>query len=289
MTRALFLTSGWLVCSLPAQTHYVTHPTPATRIEVPKGGVTVPMLDIGGRPVVEVYVNGKGPYRFIFDTGASATVISTELINDLGLSSAAGMSFFIRVDELRVAGARINGLSAARISMLGGLGGDNPPKGVLSASAFPGSLVRLDYPGRQVHIEEGQLPPADNRRIFEYDRDQTLPVVPIRIAGRETHVHLDSGSPFGLMLPNHFLKELKLTAEPVALRRARTNAGDFAVTGAGVDGAIELGDYTLDIPQVRFSDLRPGPEPGIGNIGYEVLRRFVVTLDSKNRRIGLVR
>lgn len=39
------------------------------------------------------------------------------------------------------------------------------------------------------------------------------------------------------------------------------------------------------LDEVRFSDARPGP--AVGNIGYDVLRDFVVTLDSKNRRIRL--
>jgi Retroviral aspartyl protease len=50
-------------------------PAPAG-IEVPKDGVTIPMQDMGGRPVVEIKINGKGPYRFILDTGAVTTVVS---------------------------------------------------------------------------------------------------------------------------------------------------------------------------------------------------------------------
>lgn len=40
---------------------------PAMRIDVPPAGTTVPMLDVGGRPMVEVRVNGKGPYAMILD------------------------------------------------------------------------------------------------------------------------------------------------------------------------------------------------------------------------------
>ncbi len=31
-------------------------------IEVPAQGVSLPMLDFGGRPVVNIKINGKGPY-----------------------------------------------------------------------------------------------------------------------------------------------------------------------------------------------------------------------------------
>jgi beta-lactamase superfamily II metal-dependent hydrolase len=34
---------------------------------------TVPMLDVGGGPMVDVRINGKGPYPLILDTGATDT------------------------------------------------------------------------------------------------------------------------------------------------------------------------------------------------------------------------
>lgn len=36
-------------------------------------------------PFVQVTISGKGPYRFALDTGASSTVIDTDVANELGL------------------------------------------------------------------------------------------------------------------------------------------------------------------------------------------------------------
>jgi len=68
-----------------------------------------------------------------------------------------------------------------------------------------------------------------------------------------------------------------------------SSGGEFPVSIARLNGTIELGKYKLDLDDVRFSDARPGPGPAVGNIGYDILRHFVVTLDSKNRRIQLDR
>jgi hypothetical protein len=118
-----------------------------------------------------------------------------------------------------------------------------------------------------------------------------MPILPLasalRIAGHDVHVHLDTGSPFGLVLPVKFLAELPLASYPRQSRKVRTGGGEFPVSIARVDGAIELGTYKLDLGEVRFSDARPGPGPTIGNIGYDVLCHFVVTLDSQNRRIRI--
>lgn len=54
-------------------------------------------------------------------------------------------------------------------------------------------------------------------------------------------------------------------------------------------GTIAIGAYPLELREVKFSDLRPGAGPGIGNVGAEVLRGFIVTFDAKNRRVKLER
>jgi hypothetical protein len=86
-----------------------------------------------------------------------------------------------------------------------------------------------------------------------------LPVAPVVVAGRTCVIHVDSGAPSGVMLPMHYAKELALAAELTPAGKARTVAGEFEVFTAPVKGAITLGEFTLDVPSVRFSDLRPGP------------------------------
>ena len=251
------------------------------RFHVPEGGISIPMQDVGGRPLVDLLINGKGPFPFILDTGASATVIDNALVAELSLNTP--------LREVRMGDAVIENLPAYPFRGLAGLGGDRPPRGVLSAAAFPGYLLTLDYPARKITLRRGELPAPDQRRVFEYDDRDPLPMVPLQLPGRLYKVHVDSGSPGGLMLPLRFLDELKLTEKPVDSGRARTVAGEFALKTAPVEGTISLGEYPLDLPRVTFSDLRPGPAPGPGNIGYQVLRAFILTIDSKNRRLKFER
>jgi hypothetical protein len=272
-------------------------PVPAS-IEVPRDGVTVPMQDMGGRPVVELKINGRGPYRFILDTGAMTTVVNDDLSRELSLSSPRGMQVaaagggtppaIVAIHDLRIGDAVLQDVIAAAMPMGGLLKGENAPRGVLSASSFPGYLLTYNYPGKRISIKKGALESADSKRIFQYTEDQVLPTVPIRIAGHGTEVHLDTGSGFGLTLPVRFLRELPLASQPKEAGTVRTGGGgEFPVSVARVDGTVELGEYKLDLDEVRFSDARPGAGPATGNIGFDVLRHFVVTLDSENRRIRL--
>ena len=271
-------------------------PTP-TGIQVPGNGVTVPMQDMEGRPVIDVKINGKGPYRFVLDTGASTTVVSEELSRELSLTPPAGVQVaavgggpaptIVVIHDVHIRDALLEGMIAAVMPLGALLKGENAPRGVLSAANFPGYLLTYDYPGKLISIKKGALESADSNSIFQYTEEQVLPTVPVRIAGHDRQVHLDTGSAFGLTLPVKFLTELPLATQPKEAGRVRTGGGEFPVSIARLNGTIELGKYKLNLDEVRFSDARPGPGPVVGNIGYDVLRHFVVTLDSKNRRIQI--
>ena len=254
------------------------------------------MQNWGGRPVVEVRINGKGPYRFLVDTGANVTLIAADLSAELSLPAPDGPQVTtpdgsppppaVTIHELRIADAALGDLLAV-VMPLGGffMNSDTAPRGVLSAAYLSGCLVTFDYPAKRILIRKGELDAADSRSIFEYGEDQILPTVPVRVAGHETHVHLDTGSPMGLTLPMRFLSELPLASPPKDAGMARATGGSFPISVASVQGAVELGKYKLDLAEVRFTDVSPVGGAPIGNTGDDVLRQFVVTLDSKNRRI----
>ena len=271
------------------------HPGPAPNsIEIPAGGISLPMDDFGGRPVVNVEIGGKGPFRFIVDTGATLSVIEPRLQQELGLAAATDvqamapgggpMHAILSIPELRIGQMVIRGLTVAALPG-NPLKGENVPPGVLSGSSFPGYLLTFDYPRRLIRIRKGELARPDSRALFDYPEESPLPTVPIRVAGREIRAHLDTGSGHGLTLPMSLLHELPLGSEPKDAGTSATHMGEFPVRRAKVKGPIELGRFRLDVPEASFADVRSGADASIGNVGYEVLRDFAVTLDSKNRRI----
>lgn len=62
-----------------------------TKINRPAGKelVTIPFELINNRPFVKVMVNGKGPFRFVIDTGASMSVLSDKTAALLGVKPVA--------------------------------------------------------------------------------------------------------------------------------------------------------------------------------------------------------
>jgi len=266
-------------------------------IEVPPCGVSLPMQNVGGRPIVEVKINGKGPYRFILDTAASGNVIDPGLQDELALPKSPMMASFpghggtmtlVAVEQMSVGAAKLGGLTAVVMHLDKLFTGDHPPRGVLSTAAFPGHLVTFDYPKKKIGIAKGKLVPDDAKTIFAYTEDDLLPTVPVHVGDREVRVHVDTGAAYGLLLPRHYLDELPLASKPVdSGQKNRTPMGEAPIMVAHVKGPIVLGSYPLAATDVRFADVSPGGGPPSGSVGYDALRGFVVTLDSRNRLVRL--
>ncbi len=64
--------------------------TPAESIFGGKPDISLPVLWFRGIPLVPVSINGKGPYPFLFDTGASNTILAAQFCSLLGLTPSSG-------------------------------------------------------------------------------------------------------------------------------------------------------------------------------------------------------
>lgn len=120
--------------------------------------------------VVPVHLNGRGPYRFILDTGATLTCVSERLAAELSLPEppgqiavgagvgGAGRTRLVRIDSLRVGSARAENLPACALDLtaaqstgveFSGLVGLNFLREFRVVLDFERDVVRLTHPGRE--------------------------------------------------------------------------------------------------------------------------------------------
>lgn len=120
------------------------------------------------RPVllVPVFVNGKGPYEFALDTGATTTILSVELARSLGIEGeekkegvgAGGRTQVsiahvaslgvgaAKLENLQVAILDLNVLSQAAGAKLNGIIGYNYLKNFRVTIDYPQARLRLELP-----------------------------------------------------------------------------------------------------------------------------------------------
>jgi predicted aspartyl protease len=254
----------------------------------------VPMDVSAARPSIELRINGKGPFRLLFDTGSGADLIlDQELANDLGLettgtrrigdpnSPEAIEARVVTVDRVELGGFGVSAIQAISWKR-DNLGGNDAPRGVVGLGLFGDRLVTLDYPRAKLTVEAGDLPEPNGGTVVAASFEDGIPSLLVDVAGVPFRAHLDSGSSGFVGLPLAAAEKLPLAAAPVQVGRARTASGDYAVSEARLQGDLRVGSIVLQNPNLRFVDLP------IGNLGSDLLREVVVTVDRKNARVRLV-
>jgi len=262
-----------------------------------------PMQMRGLMPVVEVKLNGQGPFAFMIDTGAGMQAdidvsvaarlnlrangrvlngdpsglndreVSTATIDSLTIGSAAGARSGV---EFRNVTALVR---QHRITK------DYPDvDGILGFALFADYLLTLDYPAMQVTLSRGALPPANRTDILSFEIENRIPVIEVGVGKIRVRAHVDSGNfVAGFILPEEIVEQLQLLSTPVTVGSARSVSNRIELKQVQLRDAINIGHFSFPQATVQF------PALSDTNVGFKVLRDFVVTFDQKNRRMKLER
>lgn len=249
--------------------------------------VTVPMELYGGKPTVEIKINGKGPFRLFLDTGAGVTVLDQALATELALKKDGTMRVGDPtdpqgieadkniIDKLEISGAIFSdffALSWDRSTLYTA----GAPRGVLGMPLFRKLLLTIDYPGGKVSIDRGSLKKGGNVIEFQSGMGGSFSL-PLTVGGEQHPASLDSGSPGGITFPAEFMKKLTLDGEPKEVGRARTVGGEAVVYGGKLKGTVTFAGHEFVQPDVAFFErLRHA------NIGSRILSTFAITIDQQN-------
>lgn len=254
--------------------------------------VDIPMDLAIVKPVIELRLNGRGPYRLIMDSGAGASLIlDADLADELALKANGTQRLgdpanpeaieagIISLKSVEVGDLRLENVSALTWDRKLYTGPDRP-RGVLGLGLFGERMVTFDFPHQRFRVAEGSLPAPDGATVLSA-RWMHIPSIEIEVGGQKFEAHLDTGSMGFISVPDSAKETLPLTSPPVEVGRARSVNSDFAVSEAPLKGTAKIGSITIEDPPIRFM---PFPQ---ANIGSELLRSVAVTFDRSNGRVRL--
>jgi len=242
-------------------------------------------------PLVQVQVNGRGPYTFGIDTGTGTeALVAPALAEELGLPTIGTVEAGdpsgknprqlpqVRLAKLSVAGVDFAGITAAVYAPSQAEGRCD---GILGFPLFREYLLTLDYPGARLAIDKGAIAPAKDGTTVQFRAPDGVPVVDLTVGSETVPAVIDSrGS--GLALPGSMASRLRISGEPVVIGRGRTISGEFEIRGVELAEDVLLGGYRF---QRSFVALHP--HFPVGNVGGIVLRSFVLTFDQRNKLLRL--
>ncbi len=258
---------------------------------------TVPIKFQGPVPVIEVIINGKGPFFFTIDTGAQMkAVVDPSVVAQLKLQANGR----VRGGDPSGRNARdldtvlLNSLSVGKVEFRNVTVvsveprlGTNAPRidGVLGFSLFSDYLLTLDYPDKELRLSRGDLPAANGDDILLLENPRVIPIVEVSIGNSQMKAHIDSGNMVGgFILPTALVEKLTLASEPITVGRARTVSNEVEIQEVRLSETIRLGSIEFRQPSITFPSIA-----GEINIGLKILRDFTITFDQKNNRVKLER
>lgn len=313
LVLALALTCSAIAGDVAAQAPKISKPKPTTTTpgSVPPlppaviddalaiGGEDISARRINTRMTVEVKVNGRGPYRFLVDSGADTSVVGLRIARDLqlplgrpvtlhGMTSSAIVDRVL-VDELTLGVATINTLEipALKEADLGG-------EGMVGIDALVEQRLMMDFEKRVIKAEDARLPAVrlDGEIVVRANRRRgQLILTQVRAAGLPVEAVIDTGSEVtigNLALRNKLIKGHKDKFVTVAIT---------GVTGVTIDlqvariGELRVGSVTLKNVPIAFADAPPFALFGIDKqpsllLGTDLLETFRrVSLDFRARKV----
>lgn len=263
------------------------------------GGDDVDARKLRTRMTVAVQVNGRGPFRFVVDSGADTSVIGVSVARSLKLPAGTpvllhGMTDSSRVDRVLVDELGLGQSSISDLQLPVLRDRDLGAEGMIGIDALVRQRLMMDFEKRVITIEDAQrpLPRLDGEIIVTARlRRGQLILTQATANRRPVDAVIDTGS--------------EITIGNIALRDRliRGNADKFTTIGAtGVTGVtinlqiarvaeIRLGPVILRNVPIAFADVPPFAVFGLSDqpallIGTDLMEKFRrIALDFRARKV----
>jgi len=283
----------------------------ATFLMLAAGGglhAAVPMSAAGdGHDTVPVYLNGKGPFPFVLDSGADSSVVYTwfmeqqhltkldkteELSGQTGVTQVA----LYRLGDVVLDGHRLRKVDAYAVPNRHDSG---KQAGILGNDFMDGSLVAFDFPCRRVEFHKK---PVDAAKVIGpgpdpveagIDEGATILTLPVTINGYTGVALLDTGSR-NTRLNSAFAKAAGLDAQSAqfhddeAIYGANSNrmVPRGGTLGKVAFGGVEIADAPGQVIDLPVLEQDFGGKPAM-LLGADLLGRYRLLYDHEARKIWL--
>jgi len=262
--------------------------------------------------ILQVKVNGKGPFNMMLDTGTDPSAIDLATAREIGLKldpvgrqgAGGGTSInlayetklpLLEIDGLTVKNIEALAIDLSRISQRLG----KPIHGVLGHSLLNNRIVQIDYPQRVVRFyskspfaKAANQPNTPKRTVLSFRYADDVLIDEVSVNGKKIVANLDTGSDGTFQLTPAAVSYLRLEDE-VSKAKVSTSVGFNGVSEnrEGRIGSVTIGGISIDAPTVIFFARGAGRDKrawGI-NIGNAFLKDFVMTIDYPRKLITLER
>jgi hypothetical protein len=285
---------------------HLTRPVSHARDFSIAGGseTTIPFELIDNHVYLPVTINGKGPYQFIFDTGAS-NVLDAGIAKEIGLIAQGNVqgggvgvgteSFnFGQIATLKIGGATLVDQSFAYGAVRQGFGiaSSRSADGLIGFEVLARYQATFDYARKLVTLRMPSASPDLPGTRVPFRFHGSTPDIACTIGGQPGRCTVDTGSRASLSVASPFVAA---HASIVPADATAPGVDGFGVGGPALGRlgrtTLQIGGFDLAGVVTDFSVQQQGAfaDPfTAGNIGGGVWRRFTLTFDYAHETLALL-
>jgi PDZ domain len=251
--------------------------------------VDVSFETYSGHVFVRVMLDGRGPFRMLFDSGG-ANVLTSETAAAIA-SPGKPIGPTVAVATTSLGGVELGSqhyVVADIDSFLRRVEGMDDISGIVGLEWFVRMPIKIDYARSRLTLyDPAQFKPDGRGTRVPIETRGRLPLVRGSIDGNEGLFEIDTGSRASLTLAPTFAAKYDLAK--------RYGAKYDAIMGAGLGGPVratlargkmlKLGTVDVPFPVIAMPREAVGQRTETdvaGNVGFGILRQFAVTYDLPN-------
>jgi predicted aspartyl protease len=263
------------------------------------GGDEVKARKVDTRLNVDVLVNGRGPYRFVVDSGADTSVIGVRIAQQLQLPLGTpavlnGMTSRDVVDRVKVDQLTLGPTTVRNLELPALREADVGSDGLIGIDALVHQRLMMDFEKKLITVEDARKPPPfePGEIVITAKREHgQLILTHVRAAGLSLDAVIDTGTE--ITIGNLALRDKLLRRHPDRFKTVPV----IDVTGTTVNlqlawiDELDLGPITLRGVPIAFADVPPFKLFGLSNepsllLGTDILENFRrVSLDFRARKV----
>ncbi|KGM55574.1 hypothetical protein N800_12695 [Lysobacter daejeonensis GH1-9] len=251
--------------------------------------IQVPLELVDGRIYVQAHVNGRGPFRFAVDTGASgvgradASLVAALDLAVHGQTTTSDGVQSATVDTTHIDSLALGGLVRTHVEVITRDYGSRTSvqarfAGILGREFFADGLLVIDYPRKRLTFSRTQGLSTTDANALAYERAFRVPVT---IGDVQTLGNLDTGANVAFVLPQSLYERVGGGPLEAGGQGQLTN-GTVAVHKATLAAPIRIGNVGYANAEVRVSDRFPELL-----VGAHALQDAVLMIDQRSQRVAL--
>ena len=263
---------------------------------------TLPARLVSNFFVVESKWDDGRTYRFVIDTGSTATLVTPDLAKHFGLKPKNPPPARVRVRSANGGEIALEPVTLRRVS-LGEATFERVPAlifdltalsdhlgvhldGIIGFPVFRDTLLTMDYPGEQLIIAPAPIFPPPPKPVprastIAFNGEQNTPLIPVQMGTESFIVLIDSGSDGSLSLNPAGLHP-RFANGPRAGTLISSLQGDRRQLTGRLAQNVLVGTHTVEQPIVDLSDQ-------LSSLGGEFLKNFTITFDQHRKQVTFVR